>query len=89
MPRTTPEQGLTYKDSGVDIAEAGKFVNTIQSLMRRTYGPRIIDIPNGFAGLCAMGTGGHAHPQLRPARPGGVHRRRGHQAQDRLHDGQA
>ena len=47
-------KGLTYKDAGVDVDAGAEFVTAIQSLMRRTYGPRVIDIPDGFAGLCAL-----------------------------------
>ena len=46
--------GLTYKDSGVDINEKGKFTDSIQAMMRRTYGPRVINLPDGFAGLCSL-----------------------------------
>ena len=47
-------KGLTYKETGVDIAAAGEFTSAIQPLMRRTYGPRVVEVPNGFAGLCAL-----------------------------------
>lgn len=47
-------RGLTYKEAGVDIAKKGAFTDAIQSLMRRTYGPRVIELPDGFAGLCAL-----------------------------------
>ncbi len=46
--------GLTYKQAGVDIAAAGEFTGAIRSLMRHTYGPRVMELPNGFAGLCAL-----------------------------------
>ena len=45
---------LTYKDAGVDIETKGRFTDSIQALMRRTYGPRVIDLPDGFAGLCSL-----------------------------------
>lgn len=47
-------KGLTYKDAGVDIAAGAKFAGSIQAMMRRTYGPRVLEIPDGFAGLCAL-----------------------------------
>lgn len=50
--------GLTYKNTGVDIEAGGKFAATIQTLMRRTYGPRVLDLPDGFAGLCALSGAG-------------------------------
>ncbi|MEC9372961.1 MAG: AIR synthase related protein [Planctomycetota bacterium] len=43
--------GLTYAQSGVDIAEGDRFVDRIQPMMRRTFGPRVIENPGGFAGL--------------------------------------
>ena len=45
---------LTYKDAGVDLEAGGAFVRAIQGMMRCTYGPRIIELPNGFAGLCSL-----------------------------------
>jgi len=45
---------MTYRDAGVDIREGGRFAAGIRALMRRTYGPRVLDLPDGFAGLCAL-----------------------------------
>jgi len=45
---------LTYADSGVDIEAGDTMVGLIQSLMRRTHGPRVIDRPGGFAGLVRL-----------------------------------
>ncbi len=42
---------LTYASAGVSIDEGDRFVKLISSAMRRTYGPRVIDNPGGFAGL--------------------------------------
>lgn len=42
---------LTYAQSGVSIDEGDRFVRLIQSHLRSTYGPRVIDNPGGFAGL--------------------------------------
>lgn len=47
-------EGATYKDAGVDIETKGQFTDSIQRIMRRTYGPRVIDLPDGFAGLCSL-----------------------------------
>jgi len=49
---------LTYKDAGVDIKAGGQFARGIQALMRRTYGPRVIELPDGFAGLVDLTAGG-------------------------------
>jgi len=42
---------LTYADSGVDIDAGERMVGMIQQMMRRTHGPRVIDVPGGFANL--------------------------------------
>jgi len=47
-------KGLTYKDAGVDIEAGGAFADAVHALMRRTFGPRVIEVPDGFAGLCAL-----------------------------------
>jgi phosphoribosylformylglycinamidine cyclo-ligase len=47
-------RALTYKDAGVDIETKGTFTDSIPAIMRRTYGPRVIDLPDGFAGLFAL-----------------------------------
>ncbi len=47
-------RGMTYKDAGVNVEEGGRFAAGIRALMRRTYGPRVVDLPDGFAGLCAL-----------------------------------
>ena len=43
--------GLTYASAGVDLEQKDRFTDSLASLMRRTYGPRVIDNPGGFAGL--------------------------------------
>jgi len=42
---------LTYADAGVSIEEGNRFAARIGSAMRKTFGPRVIDNPGGFAGL--------------------------------------
>jgi phosphoribosylformylglycinamidine cyclo-ligase len=42
---------LTYASAGVNLEEKDRFTDRLVSLMRRTYGPRVIDNPGGFAGL--------------------------------------
>jgi phosphoribosylformylglycinamidine cyclo-ligase len=46
-----PSRGLTYADSGVNLEEKDLFTESLDSLMRRTHGPRVIRNPGGFAGL--------------------------------------
>lgn len=48
---SAPKDGLTYASAGVSIQEGDRFVDLIRSSMRRTFGPRVIDNPGGFAGL--------------------------------------
>jgi phosphoribosylformylglycinamidine cyclo-ligase len=43
--------GLTYASSGVDIHEKDSFTDSLASVMKRTFGPRVIPNPGGFAGL--------------------------------------
>ena len=49
---------LTYKDAGVDIDLASTFLKQISQSVRRTYGTRVIDSPNGFAGMFALDSPG-------------------------------
>jgi phosphoribosylformylglycinamidine cyclo-ligase len=43
--------GLTYASAGVDLHEKDSFTESLVSVLRRTYSPRVIDNPGGFAGL--------------------------------------
>jgi phosphoribosylformylglycinamidine cyclo-ligase len=52
-PANAP-RGLTYADSGVDIEAGDRFADSIQGLMRRTFGTRVINNPGGFAGLLRL-----------------------------------
>jgi len=38
-------------DAGVSIEVGDAFVRQIQRHLRRTYGPRVVEMPKGFAGL--------------------------------------
>lgn len=53
-PAATGPKGLTYADSGVDIEAGDRFADSIQGLMRRTFGTRVINNPGGFAGLLRL-----------------------------------
>ncbi|MBX3359640.1 MAG: phosphoribosylformylglycinamidine cyclo-ligase [Phycisphaeraceae bacterium] len=46
-----PGKALTYASAGVDLEEKDRFTEGLASLMRRTFGPRVIPNPGGFAGL--------------------------------------
>lgn len=50
MTRTS-RPSLTYASSGVDIDKKDAFTESLDSIMRRTHGPRVISNPGGFAGL--------------------------------------
>jgi phosphoribosylformylglycinamidine cyclo-ligase len=49
--RPSRAAGLTYASAGVNLEEKDRFTEGLLSLMRRTYGPRVIDNPGGFAGM--------------------------------------
>ena len=42
---------MTYADSGVDIEAGDRVVSLIESMMRRTHGPRVIGRHGAFAGM--------------------------------------
>jgi phosphoribosylformylglycinamidine cyclo-ligase len=44
-------QYVTYEQAGVNIEANDVMVDRIQSALASTYGPRVIDVPWGFAGL--------------------------------------
>jgi phosphoribosylformylglycinamidine cyclo-ligase len=46
--------GLTYKDSGVDIDEADRLVERIAKLAKSTHGPRVLEGIGGFASLFSL-----------------------------------
>jgi len=46
--------GFSYKDAGVDIEAKGRFTSDIYHQLRRTFGPRVIENPGGFAGLFSL-----------------------------------
>jgi phosphoribosylformylglycinamidine cyclo-ligase len=45
---------LTYRQSGVDLEANDVMVDRIHSYLASTYGPRVIDVPWGFAGLVRL-----------------------------------
>jgi len=46
--------GFSYKDAGVDIEAKSKFTTDIYQQLRRTFDPRVIENPGGFAGLFSL-----------------------------------
>lgn len=49
--RDTGKPGLSYEQAGVSIEAGDRFVERIQSSLRRTHGPRVLHSATGFAGL--------------------------------------
>lgn len=49
--RKASSAGLTYASSGVDLEAKDAFTESVGSMVRKTFGPRVIDNPGGFAGL--------------------------------------
>lgn len=50
MPTAKPRR-LTYADAGVELDAKDTFTEGLEGLMRRTFGPRVVPNPGGFAGL--------------------------------------
>ncbi len=48
------KKGLSYKNAGVDIDIKGQFTTDIYSKMQTTFGPRVIENPDGFGGLFTL-----------------------------------
>ncbi|MED5400282.1 MAG: phosphoribosylformylglycinamidine cyclo-ligase [Planctomycetota bacterium] len=48
---------LTYKDAGVDLDLYRDAMQRLPTLLRRTHGPRVMDLPGGFAGLFRLNQG--------------------------------
>ena len=42
---------IDYKSAGVDLETYEKTIAGIGPLLKRTFSPRVMDWPNGFAGL--------------------------------------
>jgi len=50
-PEQQKRSPLTYADAGVSIEAGDAFASGIAPLMRRTFGPRVLDNVGGFAGM--------------------------------------
>jgi len=51
MPDAGNKPGLSYASAGVDLSEKDAFTDSLGAIVRRTFGPRVINNPGGFAGL--------------------------------------
>jgi phosphoribosylformylglycinamidine cyclo-ligase len=67
-------KSLTYKSSGVDTAKKDGVIDEIIRLSRKTYDPRVIDHPWGFAGLFSL------FPKIGVSRLSGKERDKSHTA---------
>jgi phosphoribosylformylglycinamidine cyclo-ligase len=54
MPKVADKPGLTYASAGVNLEAKDTFTDSLESIMRRTHGPRVIRNPGGFAGLLRL-----------------------------------
>lgn len=61
---TADKPGLSYADSGVNIAAADAFIERIQAAVRGTHGGRVIPATDAFAGLVRPGLEGLQEPLL-------------------------
>ncbi len=57
-------RGVTYKQSGVDITEANKFVKDITGLVRSTFRPEVLADLGGFGGCFALHKDKYKNPIL-------------------------
>jgi phosphoribosylformylglycinamidine cyclo-ligase len=59
MPQAPPSQneGLTYREAGVDIDAGDALVERIKGHVKRTMRPEVLGGLGGFAGLCALPAG--------------------------------
>lgn len=56
--------GLTYQSAGVDLGLYNQAMERLPSLMKRTHTSRVIDLPDGFAGLLRLGAERYTDPVL-------------------------
>lgn len=55
---------LTYKDSGVNIAEAGIFKGQIKTIARKSFRPEVLKDIGGFGGFFELAKGKYQQPVL-------------------------
>ncbi|MDH3976082.1 MAG: phosphoribosylformylglycinamidine cyclo-ligase [Deltaproteobacteria bacterium] len=58
------DKKLTYADSGVDIEEGNRFVQTIKPLVKKTFRPEVLTGLGGFGGLFELQTAKYKQPVL-------------------------
>src|SRR5712691_1117204 len=55
---------FTYQSAGVDLGLYNQAMQRLPSLMKRTHTPRVIDLPDGFAGLLRLDATRYTDPVL-------------------------
>ena len=55
---------FTYQSAGVDLGLYNQAMQRLPSLMKRTHTPRVIDLPDGFAGLLRLDASRYTDPVL-------------------------
>lgn len=58
------QQGITYKDAGVDIEAGDELVRSIKGVVRETHNAQVLSDIGGFGGLFRPDFGGYADPVL-------------------------
>jgi len=58
------QEGLTYRDAGVDIAAGDQAVELMKEKVRATHGPEVLAPLGGFGGLFALDTDQYPDPVL-------------------------
>lgn len=58
------DKKLTYKDAGVDIDAADKFVNTVKKIVKPTFRPEVMSSIGGFGGMFALNKQKYENPVL-------------------------
>ena len=61
---TTMDKKLTYKDAGVDIDAADKFVDSVKKIVKPTFRPEVISSIGGFGGMFALNKEKYDNPVL-------------------------
>lgn len=61
---TTMDKKLTYKDAGVDIDAADKFVNKVKDIVKPTFRPEVMSSIGGFGGMFALNKQKYENPVL-------------------------
>ena len=56
-PKKTGGKGVSYKDAGVDLEVYQESMKRLPGHMHRTFGPRVMKLDGGFAGLFQLDSG--------------------------------